>query len=309
MGTTMREIFGRTLQKLAEDPRLVVLDADLGSATKALLFKEVCPERYVDVGIAEQDMVGMAAGLSVCGMVPVAATFSVFMAGRALDQIRNTVAYPKLNVKLVGTHGGVSVGYDGGSHEAVADISIMRSLPNMTVLCPSDAPETEAALRAAYEYNGPVYLRISRIGVTDYHKEPFTFKIGKGELVRAGNDCTVAATGIMVAAAIEASALLEKEGISIQVLNIASIKPIDKELLIESAKKTGAFVTAEEHTVLGGLGSAVAEVLAENYPVPMKFVGIKDVFGCSGNPDTLLQEYGLTAKDIVLAVKEVVGKR
>lgn len=309
MGTTMREIFGRTLQILAEDPRLVVLDADLGSATKALLFKEVCPERYVDVGIAEQDMVGMAAGLSVCGMIPVAATFSVFMAGRALDQIRNTVAYPKLNVKLVGTHGGVSVGYDGGSHEAVADISIMRSLPNMTVLCPSDAPETEAALRAAYEYNGPVYLRISRIGVTDYHKEPFTFKIGKGELVREGNDCTVAATGIMVAAAIEASALLEKEGISIEVLNIASIKPIDKELLIESAKKTGAFVTAEEHTVLGGLGSAVAEVLAENYPVPMKFVGIKDVFGCSGNPDTLLQEYGLTAKDIVLAVKEVVGKR
>jgi len=309
MGTTMREIFGRTLQKLAEDPRLVVLDADLGSATKALLFKEVCPERYVDVGIAEQDMVGMAAGLSVCGMIPVAATFSVFMAGRALDQIRNTVAYPKLNVKLVGTHGGVSVGYDGGSHEAVADISIMRSLPNMTVLCPSDAPETEAALRAAYEYDGPVYLRISRIGVKDYHKEPFTFKIGKGELVSDGKDCTVAATGIMVAAAIEAAELLAKEGISIQVLNMASIKPIDKELLIESAKKTGAFVTAEEHTVLGGLGSAVAEVLAENYPVPMRFVGIKDVFGCSGNPDTLLQEYGLTAKDIVLAVKEVVGKR
>ena len=169
MGKTMREVFGRTLQDMKEDPKLVVLDADLGSATKALLFKEVCPERYIDVGIAEQNMVGMAAGLSTCGMIPVAATFSVFMAGRALDQVRNTIAYPKLNVKLVGTHAGVSVGYDGGSHEAVADLAIMRSLPNMTVLCPSDAIETAAVVRAAYAYHGPVYLQISRIGVKDYH--------------------------------------------------------------------------------------------------------------------------------------------
>ena len=309
MGKTMREVFGRTLQKMADDPRLVVLDADLGSATKALLFKEVCPERYIDVGIAEQNMVGMAAGLSVCGMIPVAATFSVFMAGRALDQIRNTVAYPGLNVKLVGTHGGVSVGYDGGSHEAVEDISIMRSLPNMTVLCPSDAVETEAAVRAACAFHGPVYLRISRIGVQDYHEEGYTFTIGKGEIVRDGSDCTIAATGIMVSEALAAAEILEKEGIFVQVLNIASIKPLDKELLIQAAQKTGSMVTAEEHTVLGGLGSAVAEALAEACPVPMRFVGIKDKFGCSGEPEQLLREYGLKKENIIAAVKELIAAK
>ena len=308
MGKTMREVFGRTLQEMKEDPKLVVLDADLGSATKALLFKEVCPERYIDVGIAEQNMVGMAAGLSTCGMIPVAATFSVFMAGRALDQVRNTIAYPKLNVKLVGTHAGVSVGYDGGSHEAVADLAIMRSLPNMTVLCPSDAIETAAVVRAAYAYHGPVYLRISRIGVKDYHTKDYSFTIGKGELVQEGKDCTIVAAGIMVAEAIEAAEVLASEGISVRIVNMASIKPIDKELLIESAKRTGAVVTAEEHTVLGGLGSAVAEVLSQNAPVPMRFVGIKDKFGTSGAPEVLLKAYHLTSGDIVGAVKDVIRK-
>ena len=198
MGMAMREVFGRTMQEMAEDPRLVVLDADLGSATKALMFRDVCPARFVDVGIAEQNMVGMAAGLAACRMIPVAATFSVFLAGRALDQIRNSIAYPKLNVKLVGTHAGVSVGYDGASHEAVEDIAVMRALPNMTVLCSSDAVETAAMLHTAISYDGPVYLRISRIGTNDYHAPDYVFHIGRGEIICDGGDCTVVATGIMV---------------------------------------------------------------------------------------------------------------
>ena len=228
------------------------------------------------------------------------------MAGRALDQIRNSIAYPGLNVKLVGTHAGVSVGYDGASHEAVADLAVMRALPNMTVLCPSDAIETAAVVKAAYAYQGPVYMRISRIGVKDYHMPDYTFKIGKGEIVREGEDCTIAAAGIMVAEAILAAEVLARQGISVRVLNLASIKPIDRDLLVASARKTGAFVTAEEHTVLGGLGSAVAEVLSQTVPVPMRFVGIKDRFGTSGAPEVLLQAYHLRAEDIVAAVQDVL---
>ena len=305
MGTTMREVFGKTLQSMKDDPRLVVLDADLGSATKALMFKSVCPERYIDVGISEQDMVGMAAGLSTCGMIPVASSFSVFITGRAFDQVRNTVAYGNLNVKLVGTHCGVSVGYDGGSHEAVEDLAIMRALPNMTVLCSSDARETEVMVRAAYDYKGPVYMRISRIGVPDYHKPDYVFKIGKGEILREGKAAAIVATGIMVTEAIEAAQLLATEGIEVTVINMPSIKPIDKELLVRVAKETGGIVTAEEHNVVGGLGSAVAEVLAQDTPVPMRFVGIQDKFGCSGKPEILLEEYHLKAQDIVRAVKEI----
>ncbi len=307
MSITMREAFGQTLQSMHNDKRLVVLDADLGSATKSLMFKQVCPERYIDVGIAEQNMVGMSAGLSVCGMIPIASTFSVFMVGRALDQIRNTIAYPKLNVKLVGTHAGVSVGYDGASHEAVADLAIMRSLPNMTVLCSSDAKETELMVKAAYAYNGPVYMRISRIGVDDYHSENYEFKIGHGEVVCDGNDCAVVATGIMVTEALKAAEQLRKKKIYIRVINMPSIKPIDKNLLIETAQKTGAIVTAEEHNIIGGLGSAVAEVISTVHPVPIRFVGIHDKFGTSGNPDVLLKAYHLKADDIVNAVTEIMN--
>lgn len=306
MGTAMREVFGRVLQTMAEDPRLVVLDADLGSATKVLMFRDVCPERFVDVGIAEQDMIGTAAGLASCGMIPVAATFSVFLAGRALDQIRNSVAYPKLNVKLVGTHAGVSVGYDGASHEAVEDIAVMRALPNMTVLCSSDAVETEAMVRTAVAHEGPVYLRISRIGTADYHTSDDTFVIGKGEVVKEGSDCTVVATGIMVEQAMLAACDLAQKGIHIRVVNMPSIKPIDRTLLVDSARKTGAVVTAEEHSIIGGLGSAVAEVLAEEYPVPMRYVGIRDRFGTSGDPNVMLEAYGLRASHIAAAVTDVL---
>ncbi len=306
MGTAMREVFGRVLQTMAEDPRLVVLDADLGSATKVLMFRDVCPERFVDVGIAEQDMIGTAAGLASCGMIPVAATFSVFLAGRALDQIRSSVAYPKLNVKLVGTHAGVSVGYDGASHEAVEDIAVMRALPNMTVLCSSDAVETEAMMRTAVAHEGPVYLRISRIGTVDYHTPDYTFVIGKGEVVKEGSDCTVVATGIMVEQAMLAACDLAQKGIHIRVVNMPSIKPIDRTLLVDSARKTGAVVTAEEHSIIGGLGSAVAEVLAEEYPVPMRYVGIRDRFGTSGDPNVLLEAYGLHASHIAAAVRDVL---
>lgn len=307
MSITMREAFGQTLQSMHNDKRLVVLDADLGSATKSLMFKQVCPERYIDVGIAEQNMVGMSAGLSVCGMIPIASTFSVFMVGRALDQIRNTIAYPKLNVKLVGTHAGVSVGYDGASHEAVADLAIMRSLPNMTVLCSSDAKETELMVKAAYAYKGPVYMRISRIGVDDYHNENYEFKIGHGEVICDGDDCAVVATGIMVTESLKAAEQLRKKKIYIRVINMPSIKPIDKNLLIETAQKTGAIVTAEEHNIIGGLGSAVAEVISTACPVPMRFVGIQDKFGTSGNPDVLLKAYHLKADDIVNAVTEIMN--
>lgn len=306
MGTAMREVFGRVLQTMADDPRIVVLDADLGSATKTLMFRDVCPERFIDAGIAEQDMIGMAAGLASCGMIPIAATFSVFLAGRALDQIRNSVAYPKLNVKLVGTHAGVSVGYDGASHEAVEDIAVMRALPNMTVLCSSDAAETEAMLRAAVAYEGPVYLRVSRIGTEDYHTPDYKFVIGRGEVVADGSDCTVAATGIMVEQAMIAARQLAGEGIRVRVLNIPSIKPIDRELLTASARKTGAVVTAEEHNIIGGLGSAAAEVLAEEYPVVMRYVGIRDRFGASGDPNVLFEAYGLRAPHIIEAVRDAV---
>jgi len=302
MGAPLREVYGKTLQKLSENPRVVVLDSDLGSATKSIEFKKICPKRYIDVGIAEQNMVGIAAGLSTCGMIPIASSFSVFVTGRAFDQVRNTVAYAKLNVKLVGTHAGVTVGYDGATHEAVEDIAIMRAIPNMTVLCPCDAKETELALQAAVAYEGPVYLRISRVGTPDVHKDGYAFAIGKGEILRDGKDAAVIATGIMVGKALEAAEKLAAQGKSVMVVNMPSIKPIDRALIVEAAKKTGRIVTAEEHNVFGGLGSAVSEVLAEEYPVKMKFVGIKDKFGTSGDPDELLKVYHLTADDIALAV-------
>ncbi|WP_418627497.1 transketolase family protein [Anaerosinus sp.] len=306
MSLALREIFGRTLQELKDDDRIVVLDADLGKATKADSFAKVCPERYIDVGIAEQDMVGMAAGLAAGGMIPIATSFSVFVTGRAFDQIRNTVCYANLNVKLVGTHSGVTVGYDGGTHQAIEDLAIMRSLPNMTVLCPSDEVETRAAIFAAIEHKGPVYLRISRVATGTVHDKEYTFKIGKGEILKQGNDVAIIATGIMVVKAIEAGKQLAADGIEAMVVNMPSIKPIDKELLIEVAKRTGKIVTAEEHTVIGGLGSAVSEALSEYQPTQMRYVGVKDKFGCSGSPEDLLTNYHLQEIDIIHAVKDII---
>lgn len=303
MGLAIREVFGNTIAAYKDDPRVVVLDADLGKATKAAAFKKVCPERFIDAGIAEQDMVGMAAGLAAAGMIPVASTFSVFLTGRAFDQVRNTVAYAKLNVKLVGTHAGVTVGYDGGTHQAVEDIALMCSLPNMVVLNPADAREAELAVKAAIEHVGPVYLRISRVASPDIHGGDYHFEIGKGQILKEGGDVALIATGIMTAKALEAAKLLEAEGVRATVVNMPSIKPIDRELIVEVAKKTGKVVTCEEHSVIGGLGSAVSEVLAERHPAPMRFIGIRDRFGCSGSPDELLKEYQLTPEDIAAAAK------
>lgn len=303
MGLAIREVFGNTIAAYKDDPRVVVLDADLGKATKAAAFKKVCPERYIDAGIAEQDMVGMAAGLAAAGMIPVASTFSVFLTGRAFDQVRNTVAYAKLNVKLVGTHAGVTVGYDGGTHQAVEDIALMRSLPNMVVLNPADAREAELAVKAAIEHVGPVYLRISRVASPDIHGGGYRFEIGKGQILKEGGDVALIATGIMTAKALEAAKLLEADGVRATVVNMPSIKPIDRDLVVEVAKKTGKVVTCEEHSVIGGLGSVVSEVLAETHPAPMRFVGIRDRFGCSGSPDELLKEYRLTPEDIAAAAK------
>ena len=308
MSIALREVFGSTLQELKSDERIVVLDADLGKATKADAFAKVCPERYIDVGIAEQDMIGMAAGIAAGGMIPIAASFSVFITGRAFDQIRNTVCYANLNVKLVGTHSGVTVGYDGGTHQAVEDIAIMRSLPNMTVLCPADAVETRAAILAAIEHQGSVYLRISRVATGEIHDENYKFKIGKGEILCEGNDVAIVATGIMVVKAIAAAKKLAAEGIHATVINMPSIKPIDKDLLIEIAKKTGKIVTAEEHSMIGGLGSAVSEVLSQYQPTPMRFVGIDDKFGCSGSPEELLTHYQLQEIDIIHAVQDMMKK-
>ncbi|CUH97778.1 putative transketolase C-terminal section [Propionispora sp. 2/2-37] len=303
MSTAMRNVYGQVLAELKEDPRIVVLDADLGKATKVIEFKKACPERFFDMGIAEQDMIGTAAGFAACGKIPFASTFAIFATGRAFEQIRNSVAYPKLNVKIAATHAGVTVGYDGGSHQSVEDIALMRSVPNMVVLSPADAVETRQAIYAAIEHVGPVYLRISRIAVPDIHDETYQFTIGKGEMLREGNDVSIIATGIMVSKALAAAEQLAKEGIHAAVVNIPTIKPIDKELIIKTASITGKVVTAEEHSVIGGLGSAVCEVLSQAQPTKIKLIGIQDRFGCSGSPDELLQEYKLTTDDIIAAVK------
>lgn len=304
MGIATREAYGNVLKNvLVNNPDVVVLDADLGNATKSITFKSVAPERYFDMGISEQDMMGTAAGLATCGKIPFASTFAVFAAGRAFEQVRNSIAYPRLNVKIAATHAGLTVGEDGGSHQSVEDISLMRSLPNMTVISPADAREAEEAIKASVEYVGPVYIRLGRAAVEDIHGEDYKFRWGKGEVLREGKDVGIIATGIMVAKALEAAKILEQEGISARVVNIHTIKPLDKELIIETAKQTGKIVTAEEHSVIGGLGSAVSETLIREYPVRQAMVGIQDSFGESGKPAELLAKYGLTAEDIAKAAK------
>jgi transketolase len=303
MGIAIREAYGQVLAELRNNPKIVVLDADLAKATKTIEFKKVCPERFFDMGISEQDMIGTAAGFATCGKIPFATTFAIFAVGRAFEQIRNSVAYPNLNVKIVGTHAGVTVGYDGGSHQAIEDIALMRSVPNMVILNPADAIEAKQATHAAAEYYGPVYIRISRIATPAIHNESYKFEIGKGEVLREGEDVAIIATGIMVSKALEAADKLQAEGIKATVINIPTIKPLDKELIIKAAQKTGKVVTAEEHSVIGGLGSAVCEILSQEMPTKTKLIGIQDSFGCSGSPDELLKHYKLTALDIVEAVK------
>lgn len=304
-----RESYGKALAELANtNSNIVVLDADLSKSTKTADFKAVCPERFLNMGIAEGNMMGVAAGLSTCGKIPFVSTFAMFAAGRAFEQIRNSICYPKLNVKVCATHAGLTVGEDGASHQSVEDISLMRSIPNMVVISPSDDVETRAAIKAIAEYNGPCYVRLGRAAVNVINDEStYKFELGKGVVISEGKDVTIVATGIMVDAAIEAKAMLAEEGIDAKVINIHTIKPLDKELIIEAAKETGAIVTVEEHSIIGGLGSAVAETTTESYPVPVLKVGINDTFGESGKPNELLEAYNLTSKDIVEKVKEAIA--
>jgi len=301
-----REAYGKTLARLGiENENIVVLDADLSKSTKTADFKKVAEDRFINMGIAEGNMMSVAAGLATCGKIPFASTFAIFAAGRAFEQIRNSICYPKLNVKICATHAGITVGEDGASHQAIEDIALMRSIPNMVVISPSDNVETEAAIEAITKYKGPCYVRLGRMGVHTINDNPdYKFELGKAVTLREGHDATIIATGIMVDAALEAYNILAEEGIKVKVINIHTIKPIDEEAIITAARKTGLIVTAEEHSIIGGLGSAVAEVVCANHPVPVMRVGIKDTFGESGKPEELLKAYGLTADEIVKALRK-----
>lgn len=304
-----REAYGEALAELGESyPSLVVLDADLASATKTGVFQKKYPERHIDCGIAEANMMGIAAGLSLTGKIPVASTFAMFAAGRAYEQVRNSIGYPHLNVKIGATHAGITVGEDGASHQCNEDIALMRTIPGMVVLNPSDAVEAKACVKAALDWEGPVYMRFGRAGVPVINDgADYRFEIGKGIVLREGSDVTIVATGIMVSAALEAAARLEAEGVSAEVINIHTIKPLDAELIAASAKKTGKVVTAEEHSVIGGLGGAVCEALAERMPVPVCRIGVEDVFGESGPASELLVKYGLDADGVYRKVKAFLG--
>lgn len=306
-----REAYGKALVELGkENQNIVVLDADLSKSTKTADFAKAYPERFFNIGIAEADLMATAAGLSTCGKVPFASTFAMFAAGRAFEQIRNSICYPELNVKIAATHAGLTVGEDGASHQAIEDLSLMRSIPNMTVICPCDDVETEAAVKAAAEFEGPVYLRLGRSSVPTLNDVGnYKFEIGKAVRLREGNSISIFATGIMVSEALKAADMLKGEGIEAEVINIHTIKPVDVEAIVESVKKTCAAVTCEEHSVIGGLGSAVCEVISENCPAIVKRVGVMDTFGESGKPAELLKEYGLTAENIAAAVREVLDRK
>lgn len=290
-------------------PELVVLDADLAAATKTSVFKKKFPERHIDCGIAEGNMMGVAAGLSLVGKIPVASTFAMFAAGRAFEQVRNSIGYPHLNVKIGATHAGITVGEDGATHQCNEDIALMRTIPGMVILNPADAVEAKACVKAAVEYEGPVYMRFGRAAVPVINDRPdYQFEMGKGVLLREGTDVTIVATGIMVNSALEAAEKLAAEGISAEVINIHTIKPLDTEIIVKSAKKTGKVVTAEEHSVVGGLGGAVCEALSELCPTPVCRIGINDVFGESGSAAALLVKYGLDGEGVYSRVKEFVTR-
>ncbi|MBQ2245906.1 MAG: transketolase family protein [Selenomonadales bacterium] len=310
MGKATREAYGEALRELGgQNENIVVLDADLSGSTKTAMFKKEYPTRFFNAGIAEQNMIGTAAGLAAAGKTAFASTFAVFATGRAFEQIRNSVCYPKLNVKVAATHAGLTVGEDGATHQAIEDVAIMRALPNMTVLVPADAAEAKAVVRWAAEYNGPVYIRLGRSGVPDVFDETYEFKFGKAVTLKEGKDVTLIGMGIMTSAALEAAEMLAEEGISATVLNMPTIKPIDEDAIVAAANATGAIVTCEEHSIIGGLGSAVAEVLAEKASARLVRVGVKDTFGESGKPADLLKKYGLTAADIAAAAKQAIANK
>lgn len=301
-----RESYGKALAELGTEHKdVVVLDADLAEATKTGIFKKVHPERFIDCGIAESNMMGVAAGLAAAGMVPFASSFAMFAAGRAFEQVRNSIGYPHLNVKIGATHAGISVGEDGASHQCNEDIALMRTIPGMTVICPSDDVEAKAAVKAAYEHDGPVYLRFGRLAVPVINDRPdYTFELGKGVVLREGKDLTIIATGLPVYNCLEAAEKLAEDGIDAKVINIHTIKPLDEELVVAAAKETGKVVTVEEHSVIGGLGSAVCDVLSEQAPAKVLKIGINDVFGESGPAAELLVKYGLDTESIYKKIKE-----
>lgn len=301
-----RESYGNALVELgAEHDNLIVLDADLAAATKTGVFKKAYPDRHIDCGIAECNMMGIAAGLSTTGIVPFASTFAMFAAGRAFEQVRNSIGYPHLNVKIGATHAGISVGEDGATHQCNEDIALMRTIPGMVILNPADDVEAKACVKAAYEYNGPVYLRFGRLAVPVINDRPdYKFELGKGVVLREGKDVTIVATGLCVSSALEAAEKLAVDGIDAKIINIHTIKPLDEELIVAAAKETGKVVTVEEHSVIGGLGSAVCDALAEKCPIPVKKIGVQDVFGESGPAAALLAKYKLDGEGVYEQVKE-----
>ncbi len=305
-----RDSYGNALKELgAAHEDVIVFDADLAAATKTGVFKKAYPDRHFDCGIAEGNMMAVAAGAAAMGLTPFASSFAMFAAGRAFEQVRNSIGYPHLNVKIGATHGGISVGEDGASHQCCEDYALMRSIPGMVVMSPSDDVETKAMVFAAYEHEGPVYMRFGRSAVPVIHdEETFTFTIGKGEVLRQGADVAIIANGLMVAEAVEAGKLLEAEGIHAMVINMATVKPLDEELVIEAAKKCGKVITCEEHSILGGLGEAVCGVLSEQCPTPVRRIGVNDEFGHSGSAAALLKQFGLCADHIVEVAREFVGK-
>lgn len=307
-----RNAYGQTLAALADKyPELVVFDADLAGATMTKFFKDACPERFFDMGIAECDMVGVAAGMATCGYKPFVNSFAMFSAGRAWEQVRNSVCYPRLNVKVVGSHGGLSVGEDGATHQCVEDFAIMRAIPGMMVLCPCDGNEMRLATEALLNYDGPAYMRLGRLAVETVTDElpGYKFELGKGAVLRDGTDVTIIATGMNVQMALKAAELLAAEGISARVIDMHTIKPLDEELVLQAARETGAIVTAEEHNVKGGLGAAVCEAVMQKEPVPVVLHGVRDCFGRSGLPEELLEEYGLTAQALAASVRKAAARK
>jgi transketolase len=301
-----RESYGNALAEYGSDERIIVLDADLSKSTKTATFKKKYPERFFNMGIAEADMISTAAGLATCGKIVFASSFAMFAAGRAFEQIRNSVGYPKLNVKIGATHAGISVGEDGATHQCLEDIGLMRTIPGMVILNPADDTEAKLCVKAAIEHVGPVYLRFGRLAVEDIYDSSYHFEIGKGNELAPGNDVSLIATGLMVGEALKAREILKNEGINARVINIATIKPIDEEIIVKASKETGAVVTAEEHNIIGGLGSAVAEVLCEKAPCHLARIGSQDVFGRSGKPAELLRLYEMDAQAIVQKAREVI---
>ena len=301
-----RDAYGAALKELGARDDILVLDADLAKATKTITFKKEFPEKFIDCGIAEGNMMGIAAGLATTGYTVFASSFAMFAAGRAFEQVRNSIAYPNLNVKIGATHAGISVGEDGASHQCCEDIALMRSIPNMVIINPADDIEAKQAVIAAAEHDGPVYMRFGRLAVPRINAEDYKFELGKGVQLKDGNDVTIVASGLMVNEAVIAAEALKAEGIDARVINIHTIKPIDKDILVKAARETGAIVTAEEHSVIGGLGGAVAEVLAEEYPVPVVRLGVNDTFGKSGPALELLKIYGLDAENIAIKAKQAL---